>query len=147
MSSIFDKSDNQSIINRINALTPDSVPLWGKMSVDQMLKHVNETIIVSFGESQLKINFLLGLVGRMIKNKVINSEFKKNTLTAKEYIFTSHYDFEETKAELLKNWSRYTEGPQTITLKNHPMWGKMSHEDWNKLMWNHITHHLKQFGV
>ena len=24
---------------------------------------------------------------------------------------------------------------------------KVLEEDWNKLMWNHIDHHLRQFGV
>lgn len=147
MSSIFDKTDNQSIIDRINSLTPDSMPLWGKMSVDQMLKHVNESIVASFGETPLKVNFILRLMGKLMKNRILNSEFKKNSPTLKEYVFTAHYDFEKAKSEFIKNFSRYTEGPESITLKNDPLWGKMSYEDWNKLMWNHITHHLKQFGV
>lgn len=36
MNSIFDKSDNQTIIDLFNLLKPDNLPLWGKMSVDQM---------------------------------------------------------------------------------------------------------------
>lgn len=147
MNSIFDKSDNQSIIDRINNLTPDSTPLWGKMSVDQMLKHVNETIIVSFGETQLKINFVFRLLGRMLKKNAFNKGFGENSPTAKEFIFTGQYDFEEAKKELVKNFNRFTEGHQSITVLNHPFWGKMTYEDWNKLMWKHTDHHLRQFGV
>jgi hypothetical protein len=147
MSSIFDKNDNQSIITRINSLTAESQALWGKMSVDQMLKHANETIIVAFGETEVKVNFVLRLLGRMLKKKAFNSDFGKNSPTAKEFIFTGHYDFGEAKTELIKNFNRFTQGHQSITVMNHPFWGKMTYEDWNKLMWNHIDHHLRQFGV
>ncbi len=147
MDSIFDKNQNNLVQSRINKLQYNSQPLWGKMTVDQMFKHTNEAIIVAFGENKIKVNFLMRLLGRMMKNKVFNSEFKKNSPTAKEFIFTDKYDFEISKNELIKNFSRFAEGKQSIKLENHPFWGKMTSEDWNKLMWNHVDHHLRQFGV
>lgn len=147
MSSIYNATDNQEIINRINQLNPNSQAQWGKMSVDQMLKHTNEAIIVAFGENELKVNFLIKLLGKMLKNKVFNSDFGKNSPTAKEFIFTDKYDFETSKNNLVKNFSRFAEGNQSIKLTNHPFWGKMTSEDWNKLMWKHMDHHLRQFGV
>jgi small-conductance mechanosensitive channel len=147
MKNIFNTTDNQEIITRINKLTSESQALWGKMSVDQMCKHVNEAIIVAFGENTIKVNFIFRLLGRMMKNKVFNSEFQKNSPTAKEFIFTDKYDFEASRNELIKNFSRFAEGHQSIKLMNHPFWGKMTYDDWNKLMWNHVDHHLRQFGV
>jgi hypothetical protein len=147
MNSIFDKSDNVLIIARINSLTPESQSLWGKMTVDQMLKHTNEALIVAFGENAIKVNFLMRLLGRMMKNKVFNSDFGKNSPTAPEFIFKEHYDFEVTKNELIRNYSRFAKGHESIKITNHPFWGKMTFEDWNKLMWNHVDHHLRQFGV
>jgi small-conductance mechanosensitive channel len=147
MNSIFDKNDNQSIITRINALTTEEKALWGKMTVDQMLKHTNEAVLVAFGETEVKVLFIFRLLGSIIKKKVFNSEFGKNSPTAKEFIFTEHYDLEEAKKELIKNFSRFAEGHQSITITNHPFWGKMTHDDWNKLMWQHMDHHLRQFGV
>lgn len=147
MNSIFNKNDNQQVIARINKLTQSSQPLWGKMSVDQMFKHTNEAIIVAFGENTIKVNFLMRLLGKLMKNKVFNSEFRKNSPTAKEFIFTESYDFETSKNELIKNYSRFAEGHEVIKLTNHPFWGKMTYEDWDKLMWKHVDHHLKQFGV
>lgn len=106
MSSIFDKTDNQFIVSRINNLNSDSQALWGKMSVDQMLKHANETIIVAFGETEVKVNFVLRFLGRILKKNAFNKGFGKNSPTAKEFIFTEHYDFNEVKTELIKNFSR-----------------------------------------
>jgi small-conductance mechanosensitive channel len=94
------------------------------MSVDQMLKHTNETIIVAFGENQVKVNFVLKLLGRILKKNAFNKGFGKNSPTAKEFIFTSQYDFDEAKTELIKNFGRFTEGPQSITVTNHPYLGK-----------------------
>ncbi len=147
MSSIYDKLDNQSIIDRINILKPESTPLWGKMSVDQMLKHANEVIIVAFGERDLKVSFVSKVLGKMSKKNTFDFGFEKNSPTPKEFIFTGKYDFDKAKNELIKNFSRFTEKPVPITVMDHPFWGKMTYKDWNKLMWKHIDHHLKQFGV
>ncbi|MEO8235926.1 MAG: DUF1569 domain-containing protein, partial [Flavobacterium sp.] len=98
-------------------------------------------------ENQIKVNFLMKFLGKMLKNKVFNSDFGKNSPTAKEFIFTDKYDFEASRNELIKNFSRFAEGTQSIKITNHPFWGKMTSEDWNKLMWKHVDHHLRQFGV
>ncbi|ENI5462142.1 DUF1569 domain-containing protein [Flavobacterium psychrophilum] len=147
MNSIFDPSSNVMIVARINKLTPTSQAVWGKMSIDQMLKHANEAIIVAFGENEVKVNFVFRFLGRMIKNKVFNSEFKKNSPTAKEFIFADKYDFDASRNELIRNFSRFAQGHQSIKITDHPFWGKMTDDDWNKLMWNHVDHHLRQFGV
>jgi hypothetical protein len=147
MNSIFNKVDNDKIITRIKSLTPDSKAIWGRMSVDQMLKHTNDAMIVAFGEKELKINFLMRFLGKMMKNKVINSEFKKNSPTAPEFMYRENFDFETVQQELVTNFRRFASGYDAIKVNDHPFWGKMTFEDWDKLIWNHIDHHLRQFGV
>lgn len=147
MESIYDKVENDKIIARIESLTPSSKAIWGKMSVDQMMKHTSAAIEIAFGEKSLKINFLVRLLGRMMKNKVFNSEFRKNSPTAPEFTFKEKYDFDAAKKELITNFSRFASGHDAIKVTDHPFWGKMTFEDWDKLMWNHIDHHLRQYGV
>jgi hypothetical protein len=84
MNSIYKATDNAEIIARIESLTPESKALWGKMSVDQMLKHVNEAALIAFGEKTLKINFLMRFLGKMMKDKVINSEFNPDSALEKK---------------------------------------------------------------
>jgi hypothetical protein len=31
--------------------------------------------------------------------------------------------------------------------EKHPVFGKLTKEQWSKATWKHIDHHLKQFGV
>lgn len=147
MPSIYNTNDNQQLIERINRLTPSTPALWGKMSVDQMLKHCNAASEVAFGTKDLKINFFMKLLGKMLKNKVFNSDFKRNSPTAPEFVFKESYDFENSKNELIKNVTLFANGHETIKVMNHPFWGKMTYEDWDKLMWRHLDHHLRQFGV
>jgi hypothetical protein len=138
MPSIYSKSDNDAMIARIQKLQPNTEALWGQMNAVQMMKHANEAIIVAFGENTITVNLMMRILGRLIKNKVFN---------AKEFIFEGDYDFESTRQELIQNYSRFAAGPQSITLRKHPFWGNLSSEDWDKLMWKHVDHHLRQFGV
>ena len=147
MKSIYNSNDNQELVNRINQINSESKPLWGKMSADQMCEHCLLTSNVAFGKQELKINFLMKLVGKMMKNKVFNSEFKKNSPTAPEFIVKNSVDLDKSKTELIKNIQLLQNGQKNITVMNHPFWGKMTYEDWDKLMYNHMDHHLKQFGV
>jgi hypothetical protein len=147
MGSIYNKTDNEAIIARINSLNPESKALWGKMTVDQMCKHCNAVTQIGFGKQTLKTNFLLRILGRLLKNKAFNSDFGKNSPTAKELKFEGTYDFEASRKELVQSINQFTQGTQVIKVMDHPFWGKMTYEDWDKLMWRHTDHHLRQFGV
>jgi hypothetical protein len=147
MNSIYNKTSNEVMITRINSLTPESKPLWGKMTVDQMLRHCTSAANVAFGTQDLKVNFLMRFLGKSMKTKIFNSAFKKNSPTAKEFIFTDSKDFNQSKLELIECVTLFNQGHQIIKVLDHPFWGKMTYEDWDKLIWNHLDHHLKQFGV
>lgn len=149
MSSIYNKNDNDIIIARINKLSPDSKAQWGKMTVDQMLSHCQAPIDVAFGNLALRSNFLMRTMGKLFKNKIINSaEFKKNSPTAPDFIRKGSYDFEKTKRELIEKINQFsTLAEKAIKNTKHPFFGEMSHEEWDKLQSMHLEHHLKQFGV
>ncbi|AEW87283.1 DUF1569 domain-containing protein [Flavobacterium columnare NBRC 100251 = ATCC 23463] len=147
MKNIFIPSDNEELINRIAKLTPETQPLWGKMTVDQMMKHCIAPIDVATGDLVLKIPFLMSLLGKLMKNKVLNNKFKHNSPTAPQFIFKEKYDFEKVKSELIEKTRNFQNGTEVIKLAFHPFWGKLTSEDWNKLQWNHLDHHLRQFGV
>lgn len=149
MNSIYDKVSNEAIIERINQLTPQSNALWGKMNAAQMCKHCTLASNIAFGKGDLKVNFLIKLLGKMLKKKVFyGGDFGKNSPTAKEFIITDELDLEKTKAEFKANFQLFAlEGKSAIKVFDHPFWGKMTYEDWDALMWKHTDHHLRQFGV
>ena len=57
-------------------------------------------------------------------------------------------DFVREKDVLLSYVDRFiTVGPEIITNKTHPFFGELSLEEWGRLQWKHLDHHLRQFSV
>lgn len=149
MGSIYNKSDNDVFISRINNLSPESKAQWGKMTVSQMLSHCQAPIDFAFGKTPIKANFLMRLLGKMIKGKMLKSnEFKKNSPTAPAFIRTGTYDFEEAKNGLIERINTFSDlGQKAIKTTKHPFFGEMTYDEWSQLHTMHLEHHLKQFGV
>lgn len=143
---LFDPAVKQEIIDRINKLTPQTQHLWGKMNVAQMLAHVQLPISCAFGTHQVKGSFLLKLLGPLFKGILYNDKpYKQGLPTDPTYVVVDSKDFENEKQGLLEKLNRFS--GETIVLENHPVWGKMTKEQWSRATWKHLDHHLKQFGV
>jgi hypothetical protein len=54
MALVHNSAVRSRIQTRLRALTPGSRPRWGKMSVDQMLWHVNEALACAVGEMEIE---------------------------------------------------------------------------------------------
>lgn len=144
---LFDNAVKQEMIDRINKLTPQSQPQWGKMNVAQMLAHVQLPIGIAYGTHQPKGSFLLRLIGPAFKSRLWdNKPWKKSLPTDPTFITTSsERDFEKEKAALLAMMSRFSEA--VIVGEKHPIFGKMTKENWSKATWKHLDHHLQQFSA
>ena len=57
MKSLFNPADNQEIIDRINKLTKETLPDWGKMNVAEMLAHAQQPMKVALGELIIEPTF------------------------------------------------------------------------------------------
>lgn len=149
MKNIFTKEDNLEIVNRINSLTASSERVWGKMDVTQMLVHCQKPLDVADNKLVIKRNIISLLFGKMMKKKLIDKEepFKQNLPTAKDFVIVSTYDFDKEKATLSSLISRFgIEGEEIIKTKTHPFFGPMTPNEWGKLFYKHLDHHLRQFG-
>ena len=149
MPSLFNKTDNEAVIARIENLTSDSIPIWGKLNVAQMLKHTEIGIKIAFGEVKLKRNLLGILFGKMAKKKLMAEEpFGKNLPTDKTFMKFDDPQFEEAKSSLINSIRQFADkGETVITKETHPFFGELTTAEWDKLNWKHLDHHLRQFGV
>lgn len=149
MSSIYNKTDNEIIISRIQKLSPESKAQWGKMTVDQMLSHCQAPLDFATGTTPMEVNFLMRFIGKLLKKKVLSgSEFKKNSPTAPSFIRTGSYGFEQTQKELIQKIGIFSElGEKAIKTTKHPFFGELNYDEWSKMHTMHLDHHLKQFGV
>lgn len=147
INNLFVASVKQEIIERINKLTPATQHQWGKMDVAQMLAHVQIPIGVAFGTNVVKGNWLMKLILPLFKKALYDDRpWKQGLPTDKTFIMTGQSkDFEKEKKSLLEMINRFTEN--NMINEKHPVFGKLTKEQWSKATWKHLDHHLKQFGV
>lgn len=150
MNNLFNKEDKDEIVNRIEELHPDSKPMWGKMSVSQMLAHCIRPIEVSLGTHQLSRSLLGKLFGKSFKNKMMKEswQFTKNMPTEKSFIVKEEPDFYVSQQSLKDAIENVFNADKTaIASRPHPFFGKMTIDEWGILSYKHLDHHLRQFDV
>ena len=146
MKDLFDDSSRREITERVNKLSPDSKPIWGKMSVAQMLAHNVIPMELALQNKKPSRLFMGKIFGGFIKKILLSPKpFKKNSFTPKEFKIDTEQNFNEQKKNLLAAINKFQKG--AITDKVHPFFGEMSETEWGQLQYKHLDHHLQQFGV
>jgi len=150
MKNIFLPETVTELTSRINALTPNTKPDWGKMSADQMLAHCNVTYEMSFEDIHKKPNFFAKiLLKAFVKNAVVSEKpYPKNSRTAPQFIITGTKDFEKEKSRLLGYLNKTVElGEKHFDGLESHSFGPLTIQEWNNTFYKHLDHHLVQFGV
>ncbi|MDR6763357.1 hypothetical protein J2Y38_003578 [Flavobacterium sp. 2755] len=150
MQNIFQREDCDQFINRINQLKIDSQPLWGKMSVDQMLAHCNVTYEMVYDNIHSKPNVFIRLILKLLAKNAIVSEkpYARNISTTPQFIIAGDRDFELEKNRLISYILKTQElGESEFQGKESLSLGKLSTKEWNNMFAKHLDHHLSQFNV
>ena len=144
---LFDPGVKKEILDRVNRLTSQSQPQWGKMNVAQMLAHLQMPIGSALGVYTLPRTLLGKIVGPLIKAGMYSEKpFKRNSPTDPSFIMTGHEkDFEKEKQSVIAMINNFKQ--ENIKNEIHPFFGKMTSQQWSKAMYKHIDHHLQQFEV
>ena len=150
MKNLFAATDADELKARIALLQPGTEPLWGKMSVAQMLAHCALGMQMATGELRTGRVFLGRILGQFIKPKVMANDepIRRNTPTMKELIIAAESDFATEQTRLTQAIEQFhAAGPKACTTHPHPFFGPMTPDEWAILGYKHIDHHLRQFGV
>ena len=142
---LHDPEIYQSIRRRIESLRVDSPRQWGKMTVDQMLWHVNVSMREAVGEYKPDIG-AIPLPKWLMRWAVLNMPWGRGARTRPDMYAASTYDFAAQKAECLALMERIYTRPVTATWPESASMGRMSGRHWSQLTAKHLEHHLKQFG-
>lgn len=150
MKSIFDEETYNESLARIDNLTTDTQPQWGKMSAAQMLAHCSEIQDVANGKELKGTPFMVKLFKGMVRKMVVGEKpYKKNSPTHPQYrMADSQHDFDTEKKRLLSALDKfYNEDPEILAQIIHPLFGKMTKDEKGWSIYKHLDHHLGQFGV
>ena len=151
MKNLFDSTDVQITTKRINQLSNNSTPNWGKMNVAQMLAHVNVAYEMAHEDIHPKANFFMRFMLKTFVKPIVcgSKPYPKNTRTAPQFVMTGKTkDFEAEKKRLLGYLQKtYKLGKTHFEGKASPSFGALTANEWNVLFAKHLDHHLTQFGV
>ncbi|WP_442265632.1 DUF1569 domain-containing protein [Tenacibaculum sp. ZS6-P6] len=150
MKNIFSKEITEEVISRINTLTPQTQPKWGKMNVAQMMAHCSVSYEGIYTDKHPKPNaFMRFVLKLLVKNQVVSEKpYPKNGRTAPQFLITEEKNFEKEKQILIDYLYKTQElGENHFDGKESTSFGKLTKQEWNNLFYKHLDHHLTQFGV
>ncbi|MCW5959589.1 MAG: DUF1569 domain-containing protein [Pyrinomonadaceae bacterium] len=148
---LFNPTKRTEIIARLNLLTPDSKALWGKMSVGEMICHCLDGFKMAIGEipptdrsnrfTRSIVKFLVVYVIPIPRGAPAAPEIDPQKKGMKPQ------DFEAERALLIEKINSFAHlKPEDLKGKHH-IFGKLTANQWGRLGYKHLDHHLRQFGV
>jgi hypothetical protein len=150
MKSIFDPGASDHFRERMRRLRPDSPAQWGRMNAEQMLCHLIDALHVPLGEVPVKevpghplrffpLRWLLVYALPWPKGKIP---------TLPEFQKTRSVNFPEEQATFSAALDRFVARAQSAEPYGvHPGFGRLSSREWGRLVFKHMDHHFRQFGI
>ena len=138
---------------RILQLRPESERQWGSMAVAQTLAHCTAGFKMAMGDIQAKrAPFPATLLGPLIKALVFRDDkpIRRNSPSSPELLSAdpTQCELERERSVLIAAIDRFaSQGAACCTGNRHPFFGPLKPEQWAILMYKHVDHHLRQFGV
>lgn len=148
MATVLDESDREALCARIAKLTAASPAQWGRMSVDAMLAHLNQSARLALGELPVASKNRRLFQVFPLKHLILYVlPFPKSAPTAPELLVAAPGRFETERQTLKDLLCRLGAGPREGAGPNHPLFGPLSRQEWGALAHKHTDHHLRQFGA
>ena len=133
---------------RLDKLSPSSQALWGKMDAAQMLAHVAAFLEVGTSDRRVTQMLLGRVFGSFGKGQILTAGIPKNSPTIPSIKVTDQKNFHGEKERALRGLERFYKGGEAgITQQPHQFWGRLTPNEWARLQYVHMDHHLNQFGV
>ena len=151
MENLFNEKDRENLLKRLAKLDMTSQALWGTMSAHQMIVHLADPLRVALGDRPVPyypnflgeppLNIEISQVKPWIKDAPTVPEWKQDGGGTVPTNFTDDYQ------SLLSLIDRFARHDNSIPFPLHPLFNNLNNDQWARVMWRHIDHHLNQFGV
>ncbi len=150
MRSFFDPDASPQFKDRLAHMRPDSERQWGKMTPAQVMAHLSKGIEQALGDIRPPRMLLGRLIGGFIKPMALGDDapMRRNSPTVPGFVIQDERDFDSERERLTALMDRaVAAGPSACTTHPHSVFGHLTQEQWGILMYKHLDHHLRQFGV
>jgi hypothetical protein len=143
---LLNEADRSQLLQRLRRVGPDARPAWGTLDAPRMVCHLADSLRVALGDVPSKPVYTLAS-RTLLKFVVVNTGLsvpRGKIQTAPEMLASNPAAWEADLAACLGLAERVGAGSARAV---HPMFGPLSPEEWGRLCWKHMDHHLVQFGV
>ncbi|MFT3743649.1 MAG: DUF1569 domain-containing protein [Pyrinomonadaceae bacterium] len=150
MKTIRNETDRSSLIERLSKLKGDEKPVWGRMSIEQMMSHLVQACDLPFESSVpdrstvMSRTFVKPLVLYVLP---IPKEVKVSAEMDQQADGRPPLGFETDRDLVIAGIDRLANLSVDHKCLAHPFFGKMSAKEWAVIGYKHTDHHLNQFGV
>lgn len=146
MKSLFDPDAHREIKSRLEQLRADDQPAWGRMSAGQMVWHCQFPLKVAIKNKDARMRTNPMLLWFFKKSLYNDRLWRKNLPTAPGAKAIEPKDFDAEFPVLMELVDACHELKDRREWNPHPMFGKLTPEQWGKMQYKHLDHHLRQFG-
>lgn len=150
----FVQINRSNIESYLNKLTEDIKPIWGVMSPQNFVEHIEQSLKYASGEDQdfeivTPEKYLVKTREMIFNYNPIPRNFNHPHLIADKPASLVHSDLASAKAKLLEAWDKFDasfkEDPDKRT--KNVVFGWMDKFEWDLLNVKHLNHHFEQFGI
>lgn len=149
MDTLFDAATRDRILVRIDALRADAPRAWGTMDAAQMLSHCALAMEAATGDAVLRSPFVARLIGPFFKGWIVGPKpFSKDSPTHPQLVMKTPCDFDRERTRLVAALRKFHDaGPAAAAKYRHAFVQKLTGDEWGRVQWKHLDHHLRQFGA
>jgi hypothetical protein len=146
MPTLLNSAEREALLKRLRALPPAATARWGRLTAPAMLCHLNDSLRIALGDVPCKPTH--NLISRTLgKALVVNTDLKPprgKIKTAPEMLASRPAAWDADLATCLQLVERVAAGKAGAV---HPAFGPLTPEEWGRMSWKHMNHHLEQFGA
>ncbi len=152
MTDYFKPRERDILFRRIEGITPDMRSRDGRVTGHQLLGHLNNSLreICGLQKPKRPSNIFERTIGKWLVFYLIPwpESPPKTASQLSEFVgrvnLASFANDHETFVSLLKTFE-YQSGNQS--LEPHPIFGRLTKEEWGKVMFLHLDYHLTMFDI
>ena len=147
MKSIFNAQVHRELQERVQRLSTALKPQWGTMTPVQMVAHLSDSLRMASGELEVapkKVPFRYSPLKEFVLYVL---PMPKGLPTAPELIARKPGDWSVEIADLRDQLNGLVQRGAEALAPRHPAFGALSAKQWGVLIYRHMDHHLRQFGV
>jgi hypothetical protein len=147
MKSLWNAPDHAELQQRVARLTPRHAAKWGKLSAPQVVVHLTDSLRMASGELVVAPKNVPVRYPPLKQLVIYWLPMFKGLPTAPELVARAPGEWNDDIAALRRELDSLVRRGTGAVAPAHPAFGRMSPREWGVLVYRHMDHHLRQFGV